>query len=381
MKKLLKILICALFALSPVLVFSQNSNELKVFTFQGKIDKYPISMLLWINKKNEVNGAYVYQKVAQFITLNGTVDNTMNITLNEFDADSNITATFQGKTDNNWTSINGTWTTTDKKKNLPFLLTQIKPNDDMYKIPTKKGDIFIGYSIYEDSKLDLPFNVYNFSLNWCMNNDCDNHPSFSDSNTLMLPKKGTNIQNFDKVFKNSLNTLNFLKYLTDNYNDYCSDLQYYDSTSEDIYMYKYEYTFNVQPDYYFNNFLIFSENDYSYSGGAHGNYGVYYTTYDLKTGDSITLKSIFLPNSIQKISNIIVAETRVDSLEFTDDYFFDRDSIQATDNFVLDKDKITFVYNPYEIACYAVGVVSIPVSYKKLSPYLQPWFKQRMGVK
>ena len=41
-------------------------------------------------------------------------------------------------------------------------------------------------------------------------------------------------------------------------------------------------------------------------------------------------------------------------------------------NFYVSEEGITWVYNPYEIAAYASGVIELPISWETLKPFLQP---------
>ena len=42
-----------------------------------------------------------------------------------------------------------------------------------------------------------------------------------------------------------------------------------------------------------------------------------------------------------------------------------------TDNFYIGKHSITFVFNPYDIACYALGKQSVTLTYNQLKTYLK----------
>jgi hypothetical protein len=56
------------------------------------------------------------------------------------------------------------------------------------------------------------------------------------------------------------------------------------------------------------------------------------------------------------------------------------DEVPPTANVYLSNTGLTFVYNPYEIASYADGQISLFLPYKKLMPFLTPEFKERMKL-
>jgi hypothetical protein len=49
--------------------------------------------------------------------------------------------------------------------------------------------------------------------------------------------------------------------------------------------------------------------------------------------------------------------------------------IFPSENFILNDETITFVYNPYEIAPYAVGSIELIITYSEVSKILNPLFK------
>ena len=52
--------------------------------------------------------------------------------------------------------------------------------------------------------------------------------------------------------------------------------------------------------------------------------------------------------------------------------YFDTEDIMATENFYLTDTGICWVYNPYEIACYATGQTSIEIPFKEIDSYILP---------
>ena len=61
----------------------------------------------------------------------------------------------------------------------------------------------------------------------------------------------------------------------------------------------------------------------------------------------------------------MLASTISNSLDNRDIFTFD-DSVFVTENVYFTEKGIMFVYNPYEIASYAQGIISIFLSYEKI---------------
>ena len=51
--------------------------------------------------------------------------------------------------------------------------------------------------------------------------------------------------------------------------------------------------------------------------------------------------------------------------------FFNIDNLCINENFSISEDAITFFYNPLEIACYAVGEVSVAIPFEKIQEYIK----------
>ena len=53
----------------------------------------------------------------------------------------------------------------------------------------------------------------------------------------------------------------------------------------------------------------------------------------------------------------------------------------STENFYFDDKNLYFHYSPYEIAAFAAGDITIPVSWEDLKGTLNAEFKERMKIK
>ena len=89
------------------------------------------------------------------------------------------------------------------------------------------------------------------------------------------------------------------------------------------------------------------------------------------------LDDIFQPGSIDRVNRVLLDQllknlnlTTPDSL--LDLGYFATEGIGATDNFYLTDNGICWVYNPYEIACYATGQTFIEVPFTELEMYFLP---------
>ena len=105
-----------------------------------------------------------------------------------------------------------------------------------------------------------------------------------------------------------------------------------------------------------DRYLSYRVEEYWYHGGAHGSTKVSVGTLDRKMGRQLTLNDVFgkdglatLESELRKAVVAKIGEENVQS------------PVKPTENFYLATDGWHFVFNEYEIACYACGVVEVVV--------------------
>lgn len=124
----------------------------------------------------------------------------------------------------------------------------------------------------------------------------------------------------------------------------------------------------------------------SYEGGAHDNYGFSERVFDLKNNKKLDLKDITsMPKAkiealLMKNINKINSGTTDSNGKVNNSEMLLVEVIPATENFYFDEKNLYFHYSPYEIAAFAAGDITIPVSWEELKGTINPEFKKRMGI-
>jgi hypothetical protein len=113
---------------------------------------------------------------------------------------------------------------------------------------------------------------------------------------------------------------------------------------------------------------------YVYMGGAHGLETRNYYNFDLKTGKLISETDLFVDNYKELLSDLIKKRIVEESKESEDnepildlentDYW--TDSIKPNGNFYITDEGINYVFNPYEIAPYALGETEVTLPFDRL---------------
>ena len=115
-------------------------------------------------------------------------------------------------------------------------------------------------------------------------------------------------------------------------------------------------------------------------GGAHGLETRNFYNFDLKTGNLITEKDIFKPNTEFGLAELIKKRIVEDSKDSTDmepimdieETDFWTESIKPNGNFYITDEGINYVFNPYEIAPYYMGQTEVILPYNRLKDFLKP---------
>ena len=125
-----------------------------------------------------------------------------------------------------------------------------------------------------------------------------------------------------------------------------------------------------------DNFLTIIYTQSGYAGGAHGFYHETYTMFDLKTGKEILLENIIKNPEDEAWDRVLKDKLAAEYGDIENMLLVD--TIPLSVNFYFDEKGITFVYNQYEIASYAAGVISIQIPFKKIENLLTPDFIKRV---
>ncbi|WP_312076235.1 RsiV family protein [Chryseobacterium sp.] len=134
------------------------------------------------------------------------------------------------------------------------------------------------------------------------------------------------------------------------------------------------------------NFLQIEYLSSAYEGGAHDNYWFSNRVFDLKNNkklvlsDITTMPSAKLSQILRKNMDNIHSGTTDSKGEVKNSDMLLVDVIPPNENFYFDEKNLYFHYSPYEIAAFAAGDITIPVSWIDLKETLKPDFAQKMNL-
>lgn len=109
-----------------------------------------------------------------------------------------------------------------------------------------------------------------------------------------------------------------------------------------------------------------------YTGGAHGMYMTSFLNIDLRSLTPVRLDDLFVEESDDELSDLLWNRLMKDKNAKTREELYDMGyastgELTPTENFYIDEEGITFYYNVYDIAPYAMGPLTITLSRDEVS--------------
>lgn len=147
---------------------------------------------------------------------------------------------------------------------------------------------------------------------------------------------------------------------------------------EDVPSFIFDQTFELSDSIVYTDadFVNIAISNYIYEGGAHGSNTVRYYNITRKTGSVISEMDLFNEGYEDELSKVMV-ECLLQSLHKTSpadlesEGFFDSEKIRPNGNFIINEKGLTYCFNEYEIAPYAMGTIFITIPYEKLDALLK----------
>ena len=136
----------------------------------------------------------------------------------------------------------------------------------------------------------------------------------------------------------------------------------------------YNYEFNVKSEAYLghaDSVVCYRMSNYEFTGGDHGMTIETDVTFSLSTGRPILPEQIFKPGSkdllIKRLTTKLMEKKHVKTQEQLREIgYLDISDMFISPNMLLEQDSIKFHYDPYDIAPYVFGDITISLSYHEI---------------
>ena len=120
-------------------------------------------------------------------------------------------------------------------------------------------------------------------------------------------------------------------------------------------------------------YLSYMVEYYGFRGGAHGINTMTPVVFDRKTGDAVPEEAFFADGYREPVAALLQAHLP-DALDGDEEALaavFEPALLAPNGLYEVTKDGVTWYYQPYDIAPYYLGVISISVPWKELKPYIR----------
>ena len=119
----------------------------------------------------------------------------------------------------------------------------------------------------------------------------------------------------------------------------------------------------------YKDYVMYTADVYHYLGGAHGISAELPVVINLNDGMFVPY-SHFTGDTDEATLRKLIDKHKLDNLEldeeFDPEHIFMVDPIEPSDSFTVGEEGITFYYQPYEIAPYVFGVITIPIPWEEI---------------
>lgn len=154
------------------------------------------------------------------------------------------------------------------------------------------------------------------------------------------------------------------------------------SQEEEIYepmetSYNYQHSTSLELTFNKANTLSYIIHRYDYTGGAHGMNTDSCYTIMLNNGKILKQEDLFDENALDQVASLIIKHIAKDNNvsqaeELEELGYFSVKEIYPNGNFYITDKGITWSYNPYDIAAYALGSIKTTIPFAELKPLFKP---------
>ena len=112
---------------------------------------------------------------------------------------------------------------------------------------------------------------------------------------------------------------------------------------------------------------------YSFRGGAHGIQTLSQIVFDAKTGEQVHEADLFVPGYEEPVAQLLRLAVK-SAMEQEDPELMqlvNLEEVRPNGNFSLHEDGVEWLFQPYEVGPYALGIVSATLSWEDLTPFVK----------
>ena len=123
----------------------------------------------------------------------------------------------------------------------------------------------------------------------------------------------------------------------------------------------------------YKDYMNYQVSYYSFRGGAHGIQTLSNIVFNAKTGEQVHEADLFTPGYEAPVAQLLRLAVKT-AMEEEDPELMQLVNLEAVvpnDNFSVREDGMEWLFQPYEVGPYALGIVSASLSWEELKPFLK----------
>ena len=123
----------------------------------------------------------------------------------------------------------------------------------------------------------------------------------------------------------------------------------------------------------YKNYLNYLVSYYSFRGGAHGIQTLSNVVFDAKTGEQVHETDLFAPGYEAPVAQLLRMAVKT-SMEEEDPELMqlvNLEQVVPNGNFSVHEDGVEWLFQPYEVGPYALGIVSATLPWDELKPFMK----------
>lgn len=123
----------------------------------------------------------------------------------------------------------------------------------------------------------------------------------------------------------------------------------------------------------YKNYLNYLVSYYSFRGGAHGIQTLSNVVFDAKTGEQVHETDLFAPGYEAPVAQLLRLAVK-SSMEEEDPELMqlvNLEQVVPNGNFSIHEDGMEWLFQPYEVGPYALGIVSATLPWDELKPFMK----------
>jgi len=123
----------------------------------------------------------------------------------------------------------------------------------------------------------------------------------------------------------------------------------------------------------YKNYMNYLVSYYSFRGGAHGIQTLSQIVFDAKTGEQVHEADLFAPGYEEPVAQLLRLAVK-SAMEQEDPELMqlvNLEEVRPNGNFSLHEDGVEWLFQPYEVGPYALGIVSATLTWEDLRPFMK----------